>query len=214
MRLISSTDKLVIQSILKLSSYGFTLSDLFDKFIPGDLYLKVFEDENATKLSGIRQFRLFVGFDSESDYHQLFARLFHLNETFEFLIKENLIKVIGENKFNSLIIHPELEKKYKISYIFNDQPRFDLFSKFFYKFQATEALSELVKNRYLTNAEKIANRSSNIAKVAVVATIVSAFCAVYTIVNSNAFHSQIDQPVGFKKSDSSDSTSNDLDAIK
>lgn len=192
MRFISETDKKLISLINKIKNYGFTLPELLNAFIPNDCYLKIFEDKAASAKSEFKQIRLLVGCPTSEKRQLILSILFNLKSSIDFLIAENYIVSINDFDFTTYEINPDNEKLYQVVFQFNDQIRYDLFSKFYYKFQATESLSEFENHNFSTPSERLNKKNFKLAIIAFVVSLTSAFFAGYTVVNSNDFKKQAD----------------------
>lgn len=191
MRFISETDKKLIKLITKITSYGFTLPELVESFIPEDCYVKIFEDPAASGKFELKAFRLFLGVPTDERRQLILSTLFNLKSSIDFLISENYITSVNDFKFESYEINQKNEKLYTVGFHFNDQTRYDLFSKFYYKYQATESLYELEKHNFSTPSEILSRKNFRLAVFALIISGVSALFAGYTIVNSNDFKKQI-----------------------
>lgn len=185
MRRFSETDKKVIDKILQQNSYGFTLVDIIQVVIPDKCYVKIFEDKKAFEIANVKQFRLLVDLEKyKNEKDKFLLNLFHFNDIIEYLQKENFIKVIQSIDFNEAEINKS-NLTDNLAFIFNDELRFNLFNKFYYRYQNTAELFQLKKDDFISVEEKLSRRNTRIAFWSCVGTLIAALCAVYTFIDKD-----------------------------
>lgn len=183
MRRFSDADKTTIRRIVEQDKYGFELKDIISVAVPDGWYVKVIEDKVATGNGPYKQFRTFV--DLEKARHKsetLLVSLFNLNEIFEYLQRENLIKNVGAALFTEIEINKEdVADKSHLGMILTDQPKYDLYMKFFYRYQYTSELSQLVQDDFVSFEEKLAKKNTKIAMWSFIAAAIAAACALISV---------------------------------
>jgi len=192
MRIFSDFDKTVIKQIRKSCGDNglFRVQDVIAALLPKDYSARIFVDENAGISSeGIKQFRLLITYENRfRDKITLRVQhdLYLFFDLFEFLEREGFISVFSAANFTEVNINnvKESETTSKVI-IFNDQKRYALFDKFFYHFNANEALNDLVEHKFIVKEDRHNTLSRKISYCSLVIAIIALVISAYNGCNRN-----------------------------